>query len=260
MKYFFIITALLVVAFNSFGQKTETVLIQRQNLELKHLKTGNSTYLVYFKKSATSPAQNITLVKIAVESINANGKKAFAVTQNWDSGDELIHTALTVHDATDFSTIKHDTWWKRLGYTAKYDFTTKQVSFDGKIEDTPKSQIINDFNESFASYNLSWHSDLLIFPMFPLKDGRTFEVNFYDPGFGKPKIVKYSVIGSEFLISSNGEKIDCWILEHKSPMPSGATATQRFWISKRTREVLKEEDQFGSGFRYKFKIGVSGEK
>lgn len=260
MKYLLTVIMLLFAAFTSFGQKTDTVLIQKQNLELKHLKTGNSTYLVYFKKSATGPAQNITLVKINVESTVVNGKKAFAVTQQWDSMEEQMHTAYTVHDAADFSMIKHDTWWKRQGYTAKYDFTTKQVTFDGKIEDAAKEKIISDFNDSFASYNLCWHSDLLIFPLFPFKEGRTLQVNFYDPGFGKPKIAEYKVAGSEFLTSSSGEKIDCWILEYKSAMPSGATAVQRFWISKKSREVLKEEDQFGAGFRYKFKIGVSGEK
>jgi|GEM_PF-3138364 len=34
---------------------------------------------------------------------------------------------------------------------------------------------------------------------------------------------------------------------------------QTFWISKATREVLKEEDHSPSGYRYKFKIGISGE-
>ncbi|MCU0240324.1 MAG: hypothetical protein MUC29_12865, partial [Pyrinomonadaceae bacterium] len=135
-------------------------------------------------------------------------------------------------------------------------FTGQVFAQAGKIEDAARDKIINDFNDSFADYNLSWHSDLLIFPLFPFKSGRTFKVNFYDPGFGKAKIVEYSVTGSEFLTNSSGEKIDCWILEHKSAMPSGATAIQRFWISKKSREVLKEEDKFGNGFRYKFKIGV----
>lgn len=260
MKKIFVFILLLALAFNSFGQKADTVFIGKKDLELKHLKLGNSAYIVYFKKTATAPAQMLTLVKINIESTVVDSKKAFAVSQKWDAGDDLTHTAYTVHDAADFSTIRHDTWWKRLGYTAKFDFNTKQVTFEGKIEDATKAQIIKDFNESFENFNLSWHSDLIIFPLFPFKKGRTFKVNFYDPGFGKSKIAEYIVTGSEFLTGSNGEKIDCWIMEYSSKSPSGATAIQRFWISKKSREVLKEEDQFPSGFRYKLKIGITGEK
>jgi hypothetical protein len=261
MKKIFIFILLLAFTFNSFGQKADTIIIGKQNLELNHLNLGNSTYIVYFKKTATSPAERLTLVKINIESTVINGKKAFAITQKWDSGEDLTHTAYTVHDATDFSTIRQDTWWKRLGYTAKYDFTTKQVAFEGTIEDAVKAEIVKDFNDSFENYNLCWHSDLVIFPLFPFKNGRTFKVNFYDPGFGKSEIAEYTVTGSDFLTgSSGGEKINCWVMEYSSKSPSGATATQRFWISKKSREVLKEEDQSPYGFRYKLKIGISGEK
>lgn len=259
MKNFFIAIFFFAFTFNSFGQ-TDTILIQKQNLELKYLHTGSSTYLIYFKKTATGPALNITLVKINVEATMINGKKAFAVSQQWDSGDDLQHTAYTVHDANDFSTVKHESWWKRLGYKTKFDFIAKQVDFEGTIDDAAKSKISNEFKESFGDYNLCWHSDLIIFPLFPFKNGRVFKVNFYDPGFGKPQIAEYTVTGSELLTGSSNEKIDCWVLEHKSASPSGTVSTQRFWISKKTREVLKEEDQFGAGYRYKFKIDVSGEK
>jgi hypothetical protein len=46
-------------------------------------------------------------------------------------------------------------------------------------------------------------------------------------------------------------------MERRDPSGNGY---QRFWISKKTREVLKEADQFPTGFRYKMKIGISGEK
>jgi hypothetical protein len=136
---------------------------------------------------------------------------------------------------------------------------TKQVSFEEGVDESRKSQIVKDFNDSFESYNLCWHSDLTIFPLFPYESGRTFKVNFYDPGASKAQVVEYVVTGSETLNGGSGEKIDCWVMEHKFQSSNG-NGSQRFWISKKTREVLKEEDQYSGGFRYKMKIGISGEK
>jgi len=49
-------------------------------------------------------------------------------------------------------------------------------------------------------------------------------------------------------------------MEHKFEVPAGGSGTERLWISKRTHEVLKEEDQQPSGYRHKLKIGISGER
>jgi len=79
--------------------------------------------------------------------------------------------------------------------------------------------------------------------MLPYREGRTFAIQFYDPGFGKPEKAIYDVTGSEFLTGSDGSKIDCWVMQHKFEIPAGGGGTQRFWISKRSHEVLKEEDK-----------------
>ena len=261
MKYLFILTTLFILVVNSFAQKSDVVSIQKKDLAFKYLQTGNSTYVVYFKKTEDGPAEKITLIKINVAPTNLNGKKAYAITQQWDSGDAVTHTAYTVHDAEDFSTLRHDIWWKSRNFTAKFDFSTKQVSLEGAaVDESAKSKISQDFKRSFASYNLCWHSDLTIFPLFPYKAGRVFKVNFYDPGAGESKIAEYTVTGSEFLTGSGGERIDSWIMERKSEIPSGGTYVQRFWISKKTQEVLKEEDKYPGGLRFKMKVGISGEK
>ncbi|HEU0185474.1 MAG TPA: hypothetical protein VFS27_09170 [Blastocatellia bacterium] len=259
MKYLFTITTLLLFTLNSPGQKTDAVFIQKQNLELNRLRTGDSTYIIYFKKTAEGPAQRMALVKINVAPAVINGKKAFAITQQWDAGDAVAHTSYTVHDAEDFSTLRHEIWWKQTGFSAKFDFMTRQIAFEAGVDESKKSQIVKDFNDSFESYNLCWHSDLTIFPLFPYENGRTFKVNFYDPGASKAQIAEYVVTGSETLSGGAGEKIDCWVMEYKSQSSNG-NGSQRFWISKKTREVLKEEDQYPGGFRYKMKIGISGEK
>ena len=235
--------------------KGDTLVIQAKDLELKNLKTGNSTYIVYNKKTKESPAEKIVLVKIKVESKTQNDKPVFAVTQQWDSDGAIVHQAYTVFDAKDFSTLFHDTYWKRLGYRTKFDFESRKVSFDGNVSDGDKQKSEQDFSESFGKYNLNWHSDLIIFTLLPYKENRNFKINFYDPGFGKAQEVLYSVTGSDSLINSAGEKIECWTLETKFTQNGGGY--QKFWVSKKKREVLKEEDSFNNTFRYKLKLGVS---
>src|ERR1043166_6926853 len=195
---------LLLTSLIAFGQRSETVLIEKKNLQLENLRTGNSIYIVYSRKTPTSPAERLTLVQIGVEPTLENGRKVFAVTQRWESGDDVVHTARTLHDANDFTTVLHETWWKRLGYSTTFNFNTRQVEFNGPVDNPTRSQIVEDFNQSFQSYNLCWHSDLIIFSLLPYKDNRTMIINFYDPGFGKARQATYVVTGTEVLIASNG--------------------------------------------------------
>lgn len=238
-----------LAAFAAYAQKSDTVSVGPENLRLSNLNYGNHSYAIYFKKTKQSPADRMTLVKIKIEKKNSE----IVVTQQWDK-DTVVHAATTRFDSKNFSTLAHDTYWKRLGYTSKFDFTNRRVSFEGKIVDSLKTKAIKEFNGSFSKYNLNWHSDLVIFPLLPFKENRVFKINFYDPGFGNPSEVFYRVEGSEQLLSANG-KIDCWVLviRHSRPVAS----SQKFWISKKSNEVLKEEDEFGGQYRYKLKLAVA---
>lgn len=260
MKLLNTVAIVFLMAGSTWCQRTGVFEIGPHNLELRNLQLGDSTYIIYRKKAAEDPAQQIMLVKTHVEATQVNGRRVIAITQQWESGDEVVHTSKTLHDANDFSTVFHETWWKRLGYTMTFDSVAKRVDFKGQIDEAKRSQIIDEFNGSFQGYNLCWHSDLTIFPILPYRKGRTFAIPFYDPGFGKPETAIYAVTGSEALTGSDGTKVDCWVMEYKFDIPSDGSGTQRFWISKRTHEVLKEEDKSPTGYRYKLKIGISGEK
>jgi hypothetical protein len=239
-----------------FGQQKDTVRVTPGHLDIKGLKKGNSAYIVYNKKSKTSAAERIVLVRISVGEEMQNGKTVISVAQQWEL-DTVLHSATTRFNASDFSTLSHESWWKRLGYTSSFDFTTRKVTFEGNLKDSLKAKINQDFQDSFAHYNLNWHSDLVIFPMLPYKENRVFNINFFDPGFGKATQVNYAVTGSDWLTNSAGDKVECWTLEHHSTKPFNGY--QKFWISKKSKELLKEEDcDLTSGrYRYKLKLAVS---
>lgn len=256
MKKTYLILLFLLHFFTGFSQNGDTLFIDNKNLKLQNLHTGGSSYIVFMKKNASSPAEQIMLVKIKTEPTTYQNKKAFEIKQQWDI-QGLAHTATTVLDNTDASTLYHETWWKRQGYTMKFDFMSKKVSFDGTVNDTIKSKINTEFETSSKQFNLNWHSDLILFPTLPFKINRTLAVPFYDPGFGNAVTAYYKIINTEILYDTNGKKIVCWIMEHRTEDPKNGTSIQRFWISKKTKEVLKEEDQFPNGLRFKYKIGIA---
>lgn len=259
MKSLFALALITLIAVSAFAEKGDTLQVKPGDLDVKALQTGSYSYIIYAKQTRDSPAQRLTLVKINVEAKSYHNRPVFIITQRWER-DTVYHSAYSVFDANDFSTIIHNTWWKPLGYEMKFDFEKITVDFirsglAGEIPDSVKTKAANDFNQSFDAYNLNWHADLLVYQLLPYKEGRTFMINYYDPGFGKAEKVAYSVTGSDILTDGYGKKVECWVLNHTE-----ASGSETFWIAKKTKEVLKEEDSSTRGYRYKIKFGISGDR
>lgn len=237
----------------SLGQAGDTVAIGPGNLVQSQLTFGRSTYIVYNKKTKDSPAEHIYLVKILTESKLRNGRPIVAVTQQWDY-DTVTHSAYTVFNAADFSTISHDYFWKRQGFSVKFDFESRRVGFTGPVPDSLRTVITRDFNASFEKYNLNWHSDLLVFSLLPYAANRVFRIHFYDPGFGKAEEEYYSVTGTDSLTGIDGNKTACWVMKLTF---TSSVGYQKFWISQKDHVVLKEEDFYNHSYRYKLRTAVS---
>jgi hypothetical protein len=256
MKY--IVHLLLYSLLGTAGraQKGDTLHVRPADLNIKGLQTGDYSYLIIRQKAKDSPATSMILAKMSVTRETYHDKPAIVVRQQWDR-DSVVHKAYTVFDARDFSTLLHDTYWRVLGFAMVFDFETRK--FDARtvgktIPDSVKTSCEAEFAASFGVYNLNWHDDLVIYSMLPYKENRTFLINYYDPGFGKPEEVPYTVTGSDVLTDRGGAAVDCWVLEH-----GDENGTEKYWISKKGREVLKEEDHGKSGgYRFKLKVGVSG--
>ncbi len=162
----------------------------------------------------------------------------------------------------------HKTWWKvQAGRNATtktvsetiVDFNSKTLSYNGvQLSDADAAKqtkaIWEAYKSSIDKYYLNWHLDLETFPLLPYKMGVTFLIPSYDPGTSsKFQEVAYTVTGSEKLIGYNDQKIDGWLLVHESKGNK-----EVFWISKKTKAVLKLEQQLnGRFYRYKIKLGFS---
>lgn len=249
---FFLFAIFFAAAPNAFSQDTDTLTITAQNLDKRAISKSQARYLVYYKsKSKEAPVQNMYLVKMFIEPITYKGNPAVAVRQQWEQ-DSVMHTAYTVLDAEDYSTLWHEYYWKHWKFSPAFDFVNGKISYEGTVPDSTKETFWQDFQASIDEYSLNWHSDLFIFSLLPYQVNVTFKIHFYDPGFGKAKDAYYTIIGSEILTTSSGRTIDCWVME-RSTKPK---QYQRFWINKKTHEVMKEEDHFGNWYRFKVKLSV----
>lgn len=241
----------------SARSKGDTIRIDASKVNTRMLKPSGNRYLVYFKMGKDAVRSGTQFWTRNIEYADHNGREAIVVTQEWEDKDTIIHRVRSVCDKKTFAPLYHQSWWKQSG-SSEFNFIDKSASINGiplTDSDTARNRKgpWNAFKLALNQYTLNWHLDLEVFSLLPYKEGKTFLIPFYDPGNPAPGNVAYSVTGSAILIGYNEQKIDCWILSHES-----RGNKEIFWISKKTKEVLKLEQEFGKDkWRYKIKLGFS---
>lgn len=265
-----IIMLLLLILLSSMGnaQKRDTIQITPDHISTNVLKKGTHRYLVYFKmgKNATRTQTQYWTRNIA--RIQYDGKPCIEITQSWEDNDSIIHTVQSISVANTMQPLYHKTWWKiqrsradanKTESVTTVDFIKGTVEYNGKLlsdADTAKQERIiwEGYKSSQNQYFLNWHLDLETFPLLPYRQGVTFVIPFYDPGTASNfQKVAYTVTGSALLAGYDEQKMDCWILTHEEKGNK-----EVFWISKKTKEVLKLEQEInGAFYRYKIKLGFS---
>lgn len=225
------------------------------------MKEGTHRYLVYFRKGENSPRSNVSFWTRIIKREIYNNTNAIVISQIWEAKDTITHTVKSVSNAITMQSMYSESWWKDRT-SSSYDFINNKAEIDGyELNDYDTNQkrlkSWNAFKKSCNIHTINWHIDLEVFPILPYKENVTFIIPFYDPGFSAPKNVMYSVNGSAKLKAYENENIDCWLLIHESE-----NNKETFWISKKTKEVLKLEQQIKMAdgsflYRYKIKLGFS---
>lgn len=254
MKKIVLYLLLFFVLLTGYAQQPDTIIIDASKINTSVLIPGTHRFLVYFKTGKDSSRKMYQLWSRSITLLNYEGKEAITVTQEWEDNDSIIHKTYSVLDKKTFATNYHESWWKGKGISV-FDFNRKKAKHNGipLTEKTDSNSIRQQkaFESACSQYFLNWHLDLEVFSTLPYKEGVTFNINFYDPGFAPPRYEAYTVAGSGILTGYNNQKIECWLLKHGS-LPRNQ---EIFWISKKTREVLKLEQEFAGGRgRYKIKL------
>ena len=249
--YLLFLALLLVVCYVPAGAQVDTLGLHGKTLVTSALKPGLKQYLVYSQNSKAGNKLGFSfwLRNVAVET--KNGEKVFSIRQQWFGSDSANYRKVfSLNKATDFSPIYHAETIK--GIIKAYNWN--QAKIIGA--DTIKNNAQKDFVLDFSVPNFNWNLDIETFEMLPLAKGKAFAINFYDAGLGAPKYVLYRVEGDEFIRTYDNQKVDCWILITEGTR-GGNKYAQRFWISKKGHEFLKEEDVFGGNYRYKIKMPLT---
>jgi hypothetical protein len=259
---------LLLFAKQALSQKSDTIFITAKQINTNVLQEGTHRYLVYFKMSKDSVRTQTQFWTRTIKRTNYNGTPAIEITQAWEDKDSIMHIVNSISDAKTMQPLYHKTWWKvqrskdapvkTVSVTA-VDFVSKIVEHNGaRLSDADTSKqtkaIWTGYKSSLDKYFLNWHLDLETFPLLPYKEEITFVIPFYDPGTSSNyQKVSYTVTGSAVLNGYNNQKIDCWLLVHEEKGNK-----EVYWISKKTKEVLKLEQEInGRFYRYKIKLGFS---
>jgi hypothetical protein len=181
-----------------------------------------------------------------VRFVNRNGKELIEIDQKWYASDTTrVRNVHSVISANDFSPVYHHT--KMNKSVEAYDFYADKIKGSDSVANNTKK----DFELALTHPLLNWELDLEIFPLLDLKAGKSFAISFYHPG-GKtePKLYQYKVVGEENLSVIEGGTVPCWKLRIDYDAKSYAI----FYISKKGREVLRMDEDFGGGVRYKVKL------
>jgi hypothetical protein len=252
----------------TFCKGQDTIRITKKNINTRVLKEGIHRYLVYFKMSKDSVRTQTQFWTRTIKRTDYNGTPAIEINQEWEDKDSIMHVVKSVSDAKTMQPLYHKTWWKvqatrnaptKTVNETIIDFIKKTVHSNGTpLSDTDTAKQVKPiwagYKSSLDKYFLNWHLDLETFPLLPYKKGVTLIIPFYDPGTSSNyQEVAYTVTGSGKLNGYNDQKIDCWLLVHEEKGNK-----EVFWISKKTKEVLKLEQEInGRFYRYKIKLGFS---
>lgn len=239
----------LSLGLNQAAAQIDTISIAKKDLIISQLKPGLHQYLVYFERPKQKKIMMPMLWSRQVNFKKFQGNDVVEIIQNWYASDTLLNRYIySVSKRVDFSPIYHYTKGTR-GIEA---FNFERNSILGS--DTVMNNTKKDFDLRLVTSTLNWELDMEILSTLPYKKiGQIFVINFYHPG-GKtePNFYQYKVIGSEIILGSDTNGIDCWQLK----ISYGETEWATFWVSKKSKEVLKMQEYFRGGYRYKVKLAT----
>lgn len=250
-----VLISLLILLFNfTIAQEINTIHINSKNIKTAQLKDGISKYLVFIQNDKNAPISEMQIWNLSTSRESYKNRKVIMVNQVWYYKDTIAHTSKSISLQEDFRPIYHDSWFKKRGKQI-FDVENKKLSYNNvEVTENESNPKIKTSYNSFKSsenipYFVNWHLDLEVFSMLPYKKNVNFLIPFYEFGYDKPKEILYKVTGEE-KFTYNGNSINCWVLEHNEEGNQ-----EKFWISKKTFEVLKMEQLINNKiYRYKIKL------
>lgn len=236
------------------AQTIDTIRVNDHRLQLGRLATGTHRYLVY-NETAAGERTNMWIWERTVTTgfrpgapIKAMMKPySFIITQHWYGSDAQhgVRKVTSVVRHEDFAPLYHFSELTANGktQTEAFDFRADSVVTPDTVTTTaPRTA------QALPEPTYNWELDLELFPLLPLKDGKTMAINFYHPGAPlAPAYYNYTVKGSDNLLLYNGRKASCWVLT----IDYGQGNYAIWWIDKKKHLVWRMKEYFNGQYRFK---------
>ncbi len=214
------------------------------------LKEGTNQYLVFSQNKKKTKQTRVGLWSRTIKFKKTNNKEVIEITQRWFDSDTVNYRSIfSLLDRKTFLPIYHRTWMQKQGVEAFDFYPDKIVGSDSVANNSKKG-----FSIKLNKPTLNWELDMETFGLLPLALNKTFAMNFYHPGSkSEPATYEYKVIGDTNIKGTDGSIVACWKLKiDYSKFAPDSWAI--FYISKKSKEMVKMEEQFGPGVRYKVKL------
>jgi hypothetical protein len=235
-----------LVAIRSHAQ-VDTIRLSTNDLITANLKPGLHQYVVYFEEPRKKRLSRMSIWNRQVNFKKHGGNDVIEVIQHWHGSDTTSNRYVySISERKNFAPIYHYT--KSARGIEAFDFDKgKKISGSDTVSGNTKK----DLDMALHVPTINWELDLEVFNTLPFKkEGQRFIINFYHPGGTPPAYYEYAVTGAEKVATVEGNTIDCWKLKIHYRQDSWAI----FWISKKSKEVLKMQEYFQGRYRYKVRL------
>ena len=237
----------LLVSYSSMAQ-IDTINTENNKLNLAALKEGKASYAVYFEDSTGNRSSSADIWDRSIEiDKNNEGQKQYRFGWKWYRKDSLIADVTATGKLPSFQPLTHDAVYPGRG-NRSFLFANNVVTIPPQSRHTAKDSSFRVVMEQSA---FEFPMDLELFALLPFrKTGQQFAMAFYEPGSAKASYYPLTVTGKENLLLPGGQNVLCWLL--RIDYAPGSFAT--YWISDKTRDVLKMKEFFKGRYRYKVRL------
>ncbi len=231
------------------AQSIDTINYTNAKLNVSALKESNTSYAVYFTDTNDSRkgAANIWERSLSFSKGNG-GEDLYNFEWKWYMNDTLISEVKATGFLNSMKPLTHKANYFKRGKRS-YQFKDGLVTVPDEDKRTRKDSL---FKFKLDPPAFEFPMDLELYGLLPFKTkGQEFAVAFYEPGTNKAGYYRLSVKGQDDLLLPGGVKVRCWLLSIDYGV-KGSSAL--FWISDKTREVLKMKEWYPGGFAYKVRL------
>jgi hypothetical protein len=250
MKKIFLLAILFVgMQQTSHAQAEDTINTNNLKLNINAFKEGKSTYAVYFMDSAGNRMGAAQIWDRSIRfSTDAQNRKLYNFEWKWYMRDSLLGTTLATGLLPSLKPLTHKADYVKRGKSS-FVFNNNVATVPDEDKKDAKD---SSFRVEVDPPAFAFPMDVEILPLLNFKNvNQKMAIAFYEPGSPKSDYYHLTVVGREDLALPAGAKVNCWLLKIDYGQ-QGSYAI--FWISDKTREVVKMKEEFRGRFRYKVKL------